>query len=188
MFVAVVTPVAPYDWPMNTDAQFDAKTSDAYVDQVPPDILIPSMWSSQPCSFDIQIQGSPSTVIVTAVALTTAPDGDSLVFTQQNATTIRVTGSTPSLDGEYFNFKLRDNTVAQLPPVNDEDWIAVTKWNTPPRPWHTILSYTFSVTYEGTVDNLPVSGQDPYTITQYVYWSWEQGLQTISTLVQQGEV
>lgn len=193
MFKAIATPVSPFDWPVNTDPQFENKTSDAYTDEVNPTSIIQSLWSSQPCTFDIQIVGNPvaesDTITVTSAVLTTPPTGEpDLTYSVQNATTTRVTGTTAQQPGEYYEFKMRDKTVIQLPPDNDQDWLAVTKWNTPPRPWYRIATYTFTVTYTGTVETLPVSGTDTFEVTQYIYWHWEPSLAKLKQLAAEGEL
>lgn len=189
-FKATATAVSPYVWPMDADASFGNKTSDEYAIDTTK-AVIPSLWSSTSPTFDIVISGNataPDEVTVTGVTLATAPTGESLTVTKTGAATFRVTGSVGPQTGEYYNFKMRDLSVKQLAPNNTEDWMAVTKWNAPPRPWYRTITYVFDVTYDATIELLPVTGQtESYTVTQYIYWSWESGLATLQTLAIQGE-
>lgn len=192
MIKVVATPIPPFDWPMNTDPTFEDKTSDAYVDVISPTNIIPSLWSSSACAFNMVFSGNavtPDTVTVSNVVLVTAPTNQPLLtLTKINSTTFRVQGTTSSLPGEYYEFKLRDNTIVQLPPINTADWIAIIKWNPPPRPWEQVLTYTFNVTYSGTIGGAPVTNVTvPFSVTQYSYWAWENGLANLTNLVAIGE-
>lgn len=192
MIKVVATPIPPFDWPMNTDPTFEDKTSDVYVDELAPTNIIPSLWSSSPCAFNMVFSGNvvtPDDITVSNVELVSGPeDQPFLTLTKTNSTTYKVEGTTNSLPGEYYDFKLRDNTVIQLPPVNTADWSVVTKWNPPPRPWEHVLTYEFNVTYSGVVDGIPIASQTTlFSVIQYSYWKWEIGLATLKNLVSIGE-
>lgn len=190
------TPIAPFQWPMNVYPNFSNNTGDFYVNEAlsDPDIVavtLPSLYSSGDVDFNISFEGVEQDTTVSNVTLITPPSSEpGLTLSRVNATTYRVIGSVSPAVGEYFNFLMRDKTYKALPVDTSEDWIAVVKWNPASQPWESLKTYTFSVQYTYTSQDLmmSVNATESITINQYAYWFWEPSLQSLQQLVQEGEI
>lgn len=191
----LATPVPPYTWPMDTYPGFAGQTNDFYTNSAIADpvilaVTIPSVWSSSGVNFNLEFVGTAETTEIISVTLTTpSPNQPGLVFTQSSPTLYNVSGSVSSASGEFYRFLLRNNTYANLPPLNDEDWLAVIQWNPASQPWEKESNYTFEVEYEYLDEaQTPVLATESITISQYQYWSWEPSLLGLQTLAAQGEL
>lgn len=199
MFLPKATAVAPYNWPMFTDPAWAAKTSDFYVITAAPNPTtypqyIPSVYMLSTVQYDLTFEAPPpmedgTAYTIKSVTLSSAPTGESgITTTQKDGVTVTVQGMIQSADGERFDFKMRNNSVVSLPPFNDQDWIAVVKWQTPPQPWNRLNQFQFTIVYD-VAGPVPLTNQvivEP--VLQYAYWNWQPSLSALKTLVSQGEV
>lgn len=200
MFIATATVNSPYAWPMDGDPTFLAKTSDYYtytalIDPVLVKKTIPSTISTSQVDFNITITGDAldplGEYVVNGATLISLPAAETaLTFTVVDDTTIRVQGTVSGMPGEYYRFLMRDRTLAELSPVNTEDWVTIVKWNPPPKPWEKSGVFTFEINYDFTDANtmIPVVDQTAtFEVTQYSYWNYVPGLAAFRQLVTQGE-
>jgi hypothetical protein len=110
--------------------------------------------------------------------------GVSISTAYTNTNTVNISGNIFNVFfGEYYRFLLRDASVKNLPPVNNEDWVTLVGWG---RPSSNIaeLKYEFEVKYN-TAPTTTVTVIS--TISQEVFYNFNSGISTFRTLLSQGE-
>jgi hypothetical protein len=99
--------------------------------------------------------------------------------------TVRVSGRASGLFGsEVFRFLFANKTELNLPPDNNEDWIAIVKWAAPGNIEET-ATYNFEIEYDNAVGNgLSIqAGTAVLAFTQFVYWNVDPSLNAFKQLV-----
>lgn len=186
-------PVAPYDWPMNTDPDFLNKTSDFYSFEAlddPEGLLlthIPSLYGLSMVNYDVTVIGVDETVTVLNVELIEPPEfEENFIYDQVDDTTFNVLGMVRGFSGEIFRFKLQDNSFVNLnEPMPPDDWVSIIRWSRPPLPWFRINTFKTNVTYEIDEENIIETFTEEFNIIQYVYWNWEPSLDSFTNLIQE---
>jgi hypothetical protein len=192
LFSATGSPNSPFNWPRNTDPQFVSKTSDVYEIQIVNDPIlvlshIPSLYATTQADFNISIAGTQNVTVLNA-QLTSLPAIETdFTFNTVNNTTVRIQGLVNSFPGELFSFKLEDDSIVSIEKISQEPEIpnSVIEWRRPNLPWSRLISYSFNITYNQTIDGITSENLNTnFTVNQYVYWDFDPSLTGLKDFVE----
>lgn len=148
--------------------------------------VFPSCYGAEPISFDCQFSffQDPVTYPVVQVTLTNTLTNYGVNVEILNSNTVRVTATIINLfDGENWQFLLKNNTVQTLSPNTTEDFVSLISWSMPNSVYQDLF-YDFEFKYEtDPITTITVLT----TITQAVFWSYNNSLNQFQTLLSQGE-
>lgn len=100
--------------------------------------------------------------------------------------TVDISGTYVSIFPEFWEFAMRDRTNKrlQINKLDNEDWVAITRW-IPPSIVEKMATFTFIVTYYDEMDMEEKTVTK--TVPQYVYWNYVPSLAKLKNFVKQGE-
>jgi hypothetical protein len=185
------SPITP--WHMNIFPGFVGKTADPYVldvlaDPEYPGFWVPSMYGLTDFHFNIKVVGMEDEEDAWTVVSLKYKSNDlpiETLSTQVDNDNVTLQGLTGSFPGEFFSFKMNDDSVKNLNPSNPgTDWKTITKWSPPPRPWTILGKHTIEVEYEAMLGGI---NKVDIEVNQYIHWNWDPSLNHLQRLVSQGE-
>lgn len=195
----MVNAVPPFVFPSNIPADSYPPDEDLMEEEPVFGAEIPSVWDSLPTDFDIEFwvdhnytytEGEEETTvaynppILEVSFVNDTPPLASIDPTYINTDIINISPTVSgAFPGEKWYFIFDDLTIKELPRVNNEDWMTITKWQ--PSPINEVkIFYHFAITYGEMEVTFPdefvptiIPGDTIVLIlSQYVYWSWQISL------------
>lgn len=89
--------------------------------------------------------------------------------------------------GSFYQFVLKDLSVATLPYDTTEDFLALVFYNMPANTAPVQLSYPFSVLARDDFTDPNVKSNISFTVAQWYAWSYQTAVSTVKSLVAAGE-
>jgi hypothetical protein len=152
-----------------------------------PGSFFPSVYGGSPFQLTLSFEIKPDELSPSYELLSVTPTTDlssiGINVSVISSSSVLISGNVINVfPGEFYRFVLRSGTEKILPPVNSEDWVAVTGWGIP-----TVVesdaTYNFDIVYNDLVTTSTVSTSS----VQFFFWSFNSSLNTFKNLINQGE-
>lgn len=100
----------------------------------------------------------------------------------------RISGTSSNIfSGSYYQFVLKDLSVATLPFDTTEDFLALVLYNMPNSTAPVQLSYPFNVLARDDFSDPNTKSNVSFTVAQWYAWSYQSAVSTVKSLVAAGE-
>lgn len=139
--------------------------------------IFPSVYGATEIEFDVQFEYREGTeesgytyYPIKEVYSIKDLTGNNINIQSVSTDTVTVSGSISNLfSGEYYRFLMSDlKTELNLPPINNEDWIAILKWSFP-----TSVKGQLDYEFEAKIEmNTTTTITSTASITQEVFWNF----------------
>lgn len=160
----------------------------------PGKLYLPTIYGGTTYSIDIQFNVQYYDALETLLGTSPASNVTTTFnFTEFGMTAVKLNASTYRISGtynnafpdEFFQFKMKDNTLQVLPASTTQDFLALVEYNMP-QPVTTRKEMLFNVSAPATFGGSPNINW-PFTMYQWVVWRYQTAVASVQNLVSRGK-